>query len=43
MNVVMDPCGDYFTGNYKFIGFDRIMNRQQLEDEGFEDVDDLIS
>lgn len=41
MNVVMDPCGDYFTGNYKFIGFDRVLNRQQLETEGFENIDDL--
>jgi len=43
MNVVMDPCGDYFSGNYKFVGFDRIINRQQLEQEGYENIDDLMS
>ena len=43
MNVVMDPCGDYFTGNYKFVGFDRILTKDQLEKEGYENIDDLIA
>lgn len=43
MNVVMDPCGDYFSGQYKFIGFDRILTRDQLESEGYENIDDLMS
>lgn len=43
MNVVMDPMGDYFSWGYKFIGFDRIITRQQLEEEGYENIDDLTS
>lgn len=43
MNVVMDPCGDYFSGDYKFIGFDRVMNMRQLEEGKFENIDNLTA
>ena len=39
---IMDPAGDYFTGNYKYTGFYTIKTRGQLEAEGY-DPDDMIS
>lgn len=41
INVVFDPNGDYFTGNFQYVGFDRIMTEQQFKDEGFKNWKDL--
>jgi len=32
LNVVFDPMGDYFSGNYSFVWVDRIVNKQGLKD-----------
>lgn len=41
INVVLDPMWDYFSGNYKFIGIDRIISKRQLEEEDYENIEDL--
>lgn len=41
INVILDPLGDYFSGNYKFVGFDRIISNRQLKDEWYENIDEL--
>lgn len=41
INCVLDPQWDYFSWNYKFVWFDRIISRRQLMDEGYENADDL--
>ena len=40
--AVPDPNGDYFTGNYGYIGFPSIKTKDQLSIEGY-DVDDIQS
>lgn len=40
LNVVFDPLGDYFTGNYSFVWVDRILTKQDLK--GYENTDEMI-
>lgn len=39
LNVVFDPMGDYFTGNYSFVGVDRILCKADLKD--YENTDEM--
>lgn len=41
INCVLDPNADYFGWNWKFFGVDRIVTKQQLETEGYENIEDL--
>jgi len=34
--AVPDPYGDYFTGNYRYIGFYMIKTKQEVEEEGYD-------
>lgn len=42
INVVFDPMWDYFSGNYKFVGFDRIITKRELKSEWYENFDDIM-
>lgn len=42
INVVFDPQWDYFSGNYKFVWFDRIISKTQLESEWYENYENIM-
>lgn len=38
---VPDPNGDYVTGNYSYVGFEKLLNKEQVETSGWMNLDQL--
>lgn len=41
LNIVFDPMGDYFSGNYSFVWVDKILNKSALKYNNYENIEDM--